>query len=210
MRFEQHWLGLVDYKRAEVLQQDAAKSPLVNRGFAGQILGLEHPSVITAGRALATSPWVQSESLEVPVVAVERGGLLTLHSPGQLVIYPIMRLPPGFGVKAWVELLLEVTQSTLAEVGVRADSRDQTGLWTEKGKIAFLGLRIKDRVSTHGLSINVHNDLDLFSLIEACGVRHAVIDRIAHHRSDVGTRDFFELWAREFRRRACQIFPEQL
>lgn len=157
-------------------------------------MGLEHPAVITLGRRMKSDDIITAS--EVPVIYSTRGGLATIHSEGQLVIYPIMNLKnEGWGVKDFVGHLLKVTQITLAQYGIESFIDDKNvGLYTSQGKIAFCGLEIKEGISQHGISINISNDLRLFSQIVSCGISALKTDRVLNHISDITLRDFFEKW----------------
>ena len=161
-------------------------------------MGLEHPAVITLGRRMKSEELLVAS--DIPVVQSTRGGLATIHSEGQLVIYPVMNLKShGLGVKEFVCKLLKVTQATLKEYDIESFIDDgNVGLYTADGKIAFCGLEIKDGISQHGISINIANDLSLFSQIVSCGVTALKTDRVCNHVSDVTMRDFFEKWTANF------------
>lgn len=170
------WLGLTPYAEAidkmkaawqQVKDQDPSKIVL---------LGCEHPLVYTLGRRASIQDLLFSD---LPAVQTDRGGQVTLHSPGQLVIYPIVNLAFWkLGVRDFVDLLLESTEATLKSWGVDTQRIDSAGLVTEEGKIAFLGLRVDRGVTRHGLSLNISNDLSHFQSIIPCGQRGAAIDRL--------------------------------
>ncbi len=190
------WLGLVDYREALSLQHQYELE--VQQGPEDRILGLEHPTVITLGKRSRLDPVVPSGN----VVWVDRGGEATLHSEGQLVIYPICSLEERFSVREWVDLLLQTTQKALRHFGIETQLGEHSGLWTRDGKIAFAGIRVRNRVSTHGLSINVSNDLSLFGGMKSCGVQKAAMDSFLSRGVQVSTREVFEVWCLEFLRLA--------
>lgn len=198
------WLGLVDYREALSLQHRYELE--VQASDCDQILGLEHPYVVTLGKR-------SKFDSEIPVgdhvVWVDRGGEATLHSPGQLVIYPIVNLADRFGVREWVEFLLDVTEQTLLRFGVVTERGEHSGLWTANGKIAFAGIRVRNRVSTHGLSINVCNDLRLFEPMKSCGVRRAQMDSIEKFDKTVQPADVFEVWFQVYEERLSGAFAEK-
>lgn len=162
------------------------------------IMGLEHPTVITLGRRMKSEDLLPAG--DIPVVQSTRGGLATIHSEGQLVIYPVMNLRShGLGVKEFVCQLLKITQMTLNDYNIESHIDDENvGLYTSQGKIAFCGLEIKEGVSQHGISINIANDLSLFSQIVSCGVTALKTDRVCNHVTDVTLRDFFQKWILNF------------
>lgn len=198
---EAQYLGLIEFNEALRLQhQYHAKAAADHKTY---ILGLEHPLVMTLGvrahkldiKSLTAKPWT------APVVKVSRGGLATVHNPGQLVIYPIVDLKQqGLSVKNFVEVLFAATQKTLKELGVdsTSDLCDQPGVYTNKGKIAFCGLQIKNGITLHGLSINLQNDISVFSDIESCGVASPQIDSLKNQGVTYSPREFFELWLKHF------------
>ena len=193
--FQSHWKGLFPYEQALQFQTDQALQ--ISQGtLPDQILGLEHPYVITLGKRSKLDPEIPPG----PTVWVDRGGEATIHSPGQLVIYPLVKLRPHFELKTWVEFLHQVTERTLLKAGLQVSRGDQSGLWTDQGKIAFLGLRIKNGVSLHGLSINVGNDLNLFNSVKACGVKKAPLDSFQNKGLSTNCESVFQLWMEEFRR----------
>lgn len=167
-KFPSEWLGLLPFEEALCRQKQAHAATL--DGGPGVILGLEHSSIITLGLRGNIDQDIKKSS-PLPIVSTDRGGQATLHSPGQLVIYPILPFQrEGIGPREYVALLLQRTAETLQKMGVAAFPReDQAGVYTKNGKIAFCGLRLDQGISRHGLSINVHNELDLFEFIRPCG-----------------------------------------
>lgn len=187
---EQSFLGKIDFESAFQIQRNLWKAAKEKNQMS--IMGLEHPAVITLGRR-APAPMLVSD---IPVVQTTRGGLVTVHSEGQLVIYPIVNLKQqNIGVKKFVEALLQITQKTFEDFEVKTFIDDQRiGLYTENGKMAFCGLEIKEGVSQHGISINISNDLSLFNNIVSCGVNQMATDRLKNYRPDVNTQIFYNMW----------------
>ncbi|MFW7380301.1 MAG: lipoyl(octanoyl) transferase LipB [Oligoflexus sp.] len=171
----QNW-GRLDYQLAYEKQLACHQEVL-----SGQRLGfinlLEHPPTVTFGKhGKAENLLVQPEELErlgVCCVRSDRGGEVTAHMPGQLVIYPVLHLTRlGLGARAYVDLLLQATIGTLAAWGVdaRVDA-ENPGVWVGQNKICAIGVRIKERVSLHGIAINVSNKLELFNMMIPCGIQ---------------------------------------
>jgi len=159
-------LGLMEYRKAWELQKR-----LVDRRAADDLpdllLLLEHPHVITLGRR-GTMEDVLDAS--VPVVEVERGGEATYHGPGQLVGYPILRLPDRIEVKRLVTELEEVLLRTCADFGIDATREGpERGVWVRGKKIASIGLAVQKGVTYHGFAHNVSTDLAYFMKIRPCG-----------------------------------------
>lgn len=139
---------------------------------------LEHTPVITLGMRGRDEhvriPAAQLEALGIDRVPSSRGGEVTLHAPGQLVIYPILKLS-GAAASAGdhVHRLEELGIRIAADFGLTAFRRKGlTGIWTECGKLGAIGVRFRHWVSFHGLSLNIDLDLKLFDLIVPCGLAH--------------------------------------
>jgi lipoate-protein ligase B len=157
-----------------------------------RLLLCEHEPVITLGRrASAKDVLVDDDRLDrLGIVrrVVERGGAATYHGPGQLVAYPILDLRRHRKDVRWLsETLGQVAVDCLADFGVAADLRtgSETGVWTNQGKIAALGLRVERWVSYHGLALNVCTDLAPFGLIVPCAAPGASTDSLARHLQPV-------------------------
>lgn len=191
--FEASYLGKMNYEQAFEIQRNLWS--LAKHKKQESYIGLEHPAVITLGRRCIQAEHVMLDA-ETPVIQSTRGGLATVHSEGQLVIYPVVNLKESsVGVKKFVCDLLKITQQAFLDFDVETYlDESQIGLYTAQGKIAFCGLEIKEGVSQHGISINISNDLSLFRQIIACGIKEGQFDRLQNYRSDVTPRQFFECW----------------
>jgi lipoyl(octanoyl) transferase len=194
--FEASYLGLVEYSKAVSLQEDLVQV-VKNKGLTA-VVGLEHPAVLTLGHRLELN--AGSLPVDIPQVKSSRGGLMTIHSEGQLVIYPIVDLRDrGWGVKSYVCKLLRTTQKLLSELGVESHVDQQAiGLYTAAGKIAFCGIQVKNGVSLHGISLNVRNDLSLFQNIQACGIQNAELDRLQNYDVNLTLEELFQRWIKHF------------
>jgi lipoyl(octanoyl) transferase len=194
--FQSEFLGRIDFEKAFQKQEELwLKSKTKNLNF---ILGLEHPAVITLGRRAEHEEI--NPSNQIPIIKASRGGLATLHSEGQLVIYPIINIRKlNLGVSDYVDLLLRTTQKVFTDLGLETFIDDKNiGLYTKNGKIAFCGLQIKNGISLHGLSINISNDLNLFKNIRSCGYQDLALDSLSNYRSDVSISIFFNQWLIKF------------
>jgi lipoyl(octanoyl) transferase len=187
----------LSYKDAESLQR-SFHSKVINKEISWALMGLEHKPVITLGKRANPTDDLQVDAetikdLGYEIVESERGGQATLHNKGQLVIYPIISLREhGMGVKAYVDLLLEITRDILAIHNISSVvSEERPGLYTPNGKIAFVGIRVENGVSRHGISINVNNELADFALISSCGEKDAKFDQVQRH-SPVPLRELFK------------------
>ena len=169
-------LGLVPYAAAHRLQLD-----LVGRRIAGALdrdlfLLVEHPLVFTLGRHADRGHLGLSEAAlqerGAELAHIERGGQVTCHNPGQLVVYPIIHLPAArLPVRDHVARLEEVMLQVAADCGVKA-SRDprNRGIWTTGRKLGSVGVAVRHGVAFHGLALNVVNDLEPFTWINPCGL----------------------------------------
>ncbi len=155
------------------------------------ILVLQHTPVITRGirtkdAHVLASPRRLAE-LGVEVHDTPRGGDVTCHGPGQWVLYPILRLTgEEADAHVFVSRLEETAIRTAAEFGVPAERRHgKTGVWTQAGKLAAVGVRFQKWVSSHGIAFNVAPDLDHFGLIVPCGLMG---ERVTSLRAILGDR----------------------
>ena len=135
----------------------------------GEIWLVEHDPVFTLG-SNAKPEHVLAPG-DIPVVPVDRGGQVTYHGPGQLVVYPLIYLArTGLGVRDLVTALERSVVDLLAEDGIEAYPRkDAPGVYVDQKKVASIGLRIKRNWSYHGLALNVNMDLEPFGRINPCG-----------------------------------------
>lgn len=161
------WLGRVDYEptwRAmqRHVEERGAESP-------DEFWFLEHPPVFTMG--MNARPEHLLAPGEIPVVNIDRGGQVTYHGPGQLVVYPLIDLArAGLGVRALVEGIERAIVATAAQWGIVAvGRRDAPGVYVDGRKLASIGLRIRKGCSYHGLALNVAMDLEPFRRINPCG-----------------------------------------
>jgi len=170
------WLGRVEFGEAFALQEVLRDAHLRGEGEETLLL-LEHPDVITLGRAsretsVRRSP-AQLEALGYAVHRVNRGGDVTYHGPGQLVGYPILDLARrGRDVHRYLRQLESVLIDVAADFGVAARARDAfTGVWVdETHKLASIGIGVRRWVTLHGFALNVCTDLERFEPIVPCGL----------------------------------------
>ncbi len=160
-------LGRVDYEPTWRAMQDFTAAR--DESSADELWVLEHPPVFTLGQAGKREHLLQST--DIPVVPIDRGGQITYHGPGQVVIYVLVDLKRrGYGVKELVNRMEQAVIELLAEFGVTAERKPGApGVYVSGAKIAALGLRIKQGRSYHGLAFNVNMDLAPFALINPCG-----------------------------------------
>jgi lipoyl(octanoyl) transferase len=166
----------------EALEQQSAAHAAVVAGLAPDtVILLEHPSVYTAGRRTEDS---ERPVDGTPVVDVGRGGKITWHGPGQLVGYPIVRLPVPIDVVGYVRLLEGILIDVLDELGVASHRVDgRSGVWVHTAgpdaKIAAIGIRVAEGVTMHGFALNCSNSLEPYDRIVACGIADAGVTTIS-------------------------------
>jgi lipoyl(octanoyl) transferase len=155
---------------------------------ADEIWFVEHPPVFTLGLN-ASREHVLSPG-DIPVVQIDRGGQVTYHGPGQLVVYPLIELRRrGLNVRELVVALENAVIAYAAELGFMAQgSREAPGVYVDGAKLASVGLRIRRGASYHGLALNVSLDLSPFERINVCGHRGLTVTRLADHAARFADR----------------------
>jgi lipoyl(octanoyl) transferase len=198
-------LGLVPYDEAVALQE-----ALRERRQAGDVpdllLVLEHPPVYTRGRRSEPGDlpmgedWYRRQG--IAVAASDRGGRVTYHGPGQLVAYPIASID---SVRAFVTAMERAMIAALADEGVAAEARPHpfTGVWAGERKIGSIGVHVSRGVTTHGLAVNVDNDLQPFEWIVPCGIDHVAMTSVSRETGRATSLPCF-------RRRLAHRFAEAL
>jgi lipoate-protein ligase B len=187
-------LGRMPYPDAWDLQLRLVEARSQGRVDNDVILFVEHPPVFTLGRRGGRENLLVPEEMlrqsGIPIVQVERGGNITYHGPGQLVVYPIVHLPSfGLGVVDMVDRLEEVMIRTCAAWGVEAGrNKLNRGAWVGMKKIGSIGIAVRRGVSFHGLALNVNLDLTPFCWIQPCG-----LEGVAATSIQVECRDSVEI-----------------
>lgn len=164
----------VGYKEAWQLQREI-HAEVASGQRPDTVILLEHKSVFTAGKRTEDS---ERPTDGTPVIDVDRGGKITWHGPGQLVGYPIMRLPDPIDVVGYVRWLEQVLIDTCAEFGLQTERvAGRSGVWVPVGdtheKVAAIGIRVSEHVAMHGFALNCNNSLQPYETIVACGIRDA-------------------------------------
>jgi lipoyl(octanoyl) transferase len=161
------WLGRVEYEPTWRAMQRYTDER--DAAAPDQLWCLEHPPVYTLG--LNGKPEHVLAAGDIPVVNIDRGGQVTYHGPGQLVVYPLVDLRRSkLGVRELVTAIEDAIVAFAAERGLHAESRrDAPGVYVDGRKLAALGLRIRRGCSYHGLALNVAMDLEPFRRINPCG-----------------------------------------
>lgn len=164
---------IVPYKQAleiqERLRQARARDEIIDA-----LIVLQHPAVITFGASGGLEDLHvtagQLAALGVELHMASRGGKATFHGPGQLVVYPVMKLPDR-DLHAYLWRLEECVIRTLARWGIQAGRDEQhPGVWVGERKICAIGIAVRDDVTMHGLALNANTELDYFDLFTPCGI----------------------------------------
>ncbi|MEN6385491.1 MAG: lipoyl(octanoyl) transferase LipB [Phycisphaerales bacterium] len=167
--------GIKDYNTVLAMQEQAMAA-LQAGGGEEKIFIVEHLPVITLGvrteknRLLAENEVIKKAGIEI--VEIRRGGGVTAHNPGQIVIYPIINLKNhNLGVSDYVHLLEKIGIEFLEILGVKSQTlKGFPGLWVGEMKIASIGVQVKKWITFHGIAININNDLSIFDYIVPCGL----------------------------------------
>ncbi|HLN78332.1 MAG TPA: lipoyl(octanoyl) transferase LipB [Nocardioidaceae bacterium] len=184
LRFQTVGFGAdaVEYVAAWDLQRQVHES--VVAGGDDTVLLLEHPPVFTAGKR--TEPHERPLAEVAPVVDVDRGGKITFHGPGQLVGYPIVRLPDHVKVVDYVRRLEEALIHACTDLGVTtARVPGRSGVWLQAGggrierKIAAIGIRVSRGVAMHGFALNCDVDLSWYDHFVPCGIDDAGVTSLS-------------------------------
>lgn len=178
---EKRWfcaeLSRTEYTEAWSMQANlvtARKKRIIDRDI---VLLLEHPSVFTIGRRCGFNDLLVSEDFlkkqGIQVVKVERGGRITFHGPGQLIMYPIIDLHLArLGVAEYIGNLEEVMIRAASDFGIRAERNPANrGVWVRNKKLGSVGIAIRRGISFHGYALNVNTCLKPFEWINPCGLK---------------------------------------
>ena len=205
--------GLVPYRDAVHLQEE-----LVVRRRAGEVpdtlILLQHPHVITLGSSSDPAHVLvvdaERERLGIELYETGRGGDVTYHGPGQLVAYPILDLKPDRrDVHAYLRDLEAVLIRVAASFGVEAErSEGATGVWTQTGKLAAIGVRVSSGwITSHGVALNVRSDLTYFRTIVPCGIRDREVTSLER---ELGTAPALEAVAESVVRHFAEVFDREI
>lgn len=185
----------LSYQQALDLQMQLVEQRLSGDNAEDAVILLEHPHTYTLGRAANTNNILLSDEycrlLGIEIHQTDRGGDVTYHGPGQLIIYPIISLQShSLSVGAYVRALEEVAIRTLSDFSITARHGDDArGVWVGPKKIAALGVRVRRWITMHGLALNVNTDLSHFRGINPCGVPGAEVTSMVEEGFDVRRQD---------------------
>ena len=196
-------LGRMDYRAALALQEKLIERKR-REPSADILLFIEHPHVYTLGRGGKESNVLTPQ--EVPVIRTSRGGDVTYHGPGQLVVYPIIDLRSKLrkDVHRYLRHLELTAIQTLNDFGLEAARRPPyTGIWINDRKIAAIGVAVRRSITCHGLALNVNTDLNYFNRIVPCGLAWADVTSMAR---ELGTEQTTERVKDSFLRHFAELF----
>jgi len=178
-------LSQTDYRFAYRLQQDAVAARHAGRLDRDLVVMLEHPPVFTLGRRGGRDNLIVPEEIlqarKIEIVPVERGGDITYHGPGQVVVYLIMDLKSNrLSVIDFVTGLEAAMVRTAGHWGIMAAGNDAfRGAWVERRKLGSVGITVRRGITFHGLALNVNTDLEPFSWINPCGIQGCTMTSLA-------------------------------
>jgi len=188
------WLGVQPY--TFMWQKMKNHAALVAEDKANEVIwACEHESVYTTGkRAIDNRLHVQ---LPAPLIVTDRGGETTFHGRGQVMLYPIVHLRRrGLTVRKYIELLEESAIQTLSKYNINAERHcGLPGVWTNKGKIVAMGIRVSQGVSYHGMAMNMAVDMTYFKAINPCGLSQNSVNMQDSIDVLPATQNLAEIWA---------------
>ncbi len=182
-------LGLADYEPTWRAMQAHNRARTAESG--DELWIVQHPPIFTLG--LAGKPEHVLNPGDIPVIKIDRGGQVTYHGPGQLVVYLLLGMKQrSFGVKELVRRIEQSLIDLLAQYGIDgARKPGMPGVYVNDAKIAAIGLRVSNHATFHGLSLNVEMDLQPFSRINPCGYEGLAVTQLR----DLGVGDNMEVVA---------------
>ena len=189
-------LGLISYEDALAKQQFYAEKVKTEHPFRAYLLLCEHNHVYTLGKhghennLLVNSDFLKS--IGASYYKIDRGGDITYHGPGQLVVYPILNLNNwNIGIKKYIDGIEECIIRLVAKYGINAGRlHGATGVWIGTAKICAIGAKVLHFITFHGLALNVNTDLKYFSYINPCGFvdkQVCSISSLTHKNIDIDT-----------------------
>ena len=201
------WLGKLPYSEAYDLQLGLHRSVSQEDSKDNYLLLLEHNNVVTSGRSSKENNLLvskgQLQDLGIEYFETDRGGDITYHGDGQLIGYPIIRLSDPKKVIPFVRNLENVIINSLRKFKIDSFTKeDDTGVWTAKGKIASIGIKVSKWTTYHGFSLNIFDSLDGYQLINPCGNQSEQITSIHQFNPNIS----FEEVANEISNNFIKVF----
>lgn len=198
--FDIQFFGFVKYEEGLKIQNNRVDLLLKGLTKKGALFGFEHPLVVSCGKRSTPEDllWLAKlKPLGFSWSMADRGGRLSVHNPGQLVIYPVFELNEfSLNVKSYCDLLLEVSAKVLIELGLAVEvlSGEGAGVFIGGKKIVSLGIKQARGVVSHGVSLNVNNDLEVFSNLAICGMRNRPLTSLKQEGVFKPVEEIFWLW----------------
>ena len=197
------WLGNLPYAEALTLQKGLHNSVSDGNNEEDYLLLLEHNNVITLGRSGDKDNLIANkeklDNLGIEYFETDRGGDITFHGKGQLIGYPIIRLSDPKKVIPFVRTIEKSIINALAAFNIDSYSKEEdTGVWTSKGKIASIGIKVSKWTTYHGFSLNIFEDLNGFDLINPCGNSDEKIASVHSFNREVSFKEIVDEVSKEF------------
>ncbi len=196
-------LGKTDYLEVLDLQRKLFEKKIKNPDKEDVVLITEHYPVYTKGKTTKNEhlPFLIKD---VPVIEVERGGSVTFHGEGQIVVYPIVSLGKKLSVKDYVYTLEEIMIQTLKDFKIEAFREEKRrGVFTQKGKIGFVGVKISRYTTMHGFSLNVDVDKRYFEKIVPCGISDKPVCNMKDFLTSVSTEEVKQVLINNLKNLLC-------
>jgi lipoyl(octanoyl) transferase len=192
------------YDHALAWMEDKSRALTLDESKVFIALGSHYPSVITLGKDQAKNGFNNSMLLKASNILirhVDRGGGATAHEAGQIVLYPVLSLRfHALPVKIFIDIIQKSLLNFLYNFNIKADSAsDGPGLYVEGQKLAFVGMRVKNGITSHGAAINIFNNAELFKNIDPCGFKNLAISSLCHFVANLAhLEDLMDLWGALF------------
>lgn len=193
------YLGLQDYEPVWHAMQTFTDERDANT--TDELWMVQHPPVFTQGQAGKAEHILNPA--DIPVIQVDRGGQVTYHGPGQIVLYPLIDLKRHkIGIKALVNGIEEALIQTMKEYGIQAKRKEKApGVYVDGKKIASLGLRVRKGCTFHGLAFNIRMDLEPFNRINPCGFAGLEVIQLSQLNGEVELENVQEILIKKL----CEI-----
>ncbi len=192
-------LGKTDYLKTLNLQRKLFNEKIKNPELEDIVLITQHYSVYTKGKT-TSEEHIPQPIEDIPVIDIERGGSVTFHGEGQIVVYPIITLSKKLSVRNYVSTLEQIMIDTLKDFDIDAFREEKRrGVFTEKGKIGFVGVKISRYTTMHGFSLNVNIDKKYFQRIIPCGISDKPVCSMSDFIKDIKVEDVKEVLIKHIR-----------
>ena len=197
------WLGKLPYEEAYILQKGLHSSTSLENSPFDYLLLLEHNNVVTIGRSGDINNLLVSEEVlkenKIEFFETDRGGDITFHGDGQLVGYPIIRLDDPKKVVPFVRKIEKVIIDSLSELSIPAFSKqNDTGVWTNEGKIASIGIKVSKWTTLHGFSLNITENTRGFNFINPCGNNEENVVSIQQYDETISFKEVTDIISKNF------------